>query len=140
MRPLLLLFFLAAISTDNFVEGAICKENFIGLTCDACGKGSRCIQCIWCTGFCSNSKLARSTGGVEYGSVEALYKIPFLKIFNDVDVLLHSDGIVDQHIVDIYKTISNVTREDCAICNDSPELNDFSLFTQKQAPPGHGSD
>ena len=71
------------------------------------------------------------TGGVEYGSVEALYKLPFLEMFNDIEVLLDNGGISDLDIVALYKIISDVTREDCTICNNNPELNDLSIHAAK---------
>ena len=132
IRPLLLIFFLVSIlGTDNLVEGGAKCMRFLFFWCLPCGKGSRCISCDWCTGFCFNSMPGRSPADVEYGSVEAQYKIPFLDMFIDIEALLKSDGISDRDLVDLYKEISVVTREDCAICNNSPELNILSNFTEK---------
>ena len=113
------------------VEGGAKCMRFLFFWCLPCGKGSRCISCDWCTGFCFNSMPGRSPADVEYGSVEAPYKIPFLDMFIDIEALLKSDGIPDQDLVDLYNEISVVTREDCTICNNSPELNDLSIFTDK---------
>ena len=75
----------------------------------------------------------KNNNGIEYGSVEVDYKIPFLEMFDDIKVLLEGDAISDLDVVDIYKRTSVVTREDCTctICNNSPELNDLSIFTEK---------
>ena len=68
---------------------------------------------------------------MEYGSVEAPYNIPFLEMFNDIDALLKVDGIADRYVVDLYREASVVTKEDCLICNNSPELNNLSSFTER---------
>ena len=68
---------------------------------------------------------------LEYGSVEASYKDPFLDLFNDLEALLSGDGISDLDVVALYKSISSVTREDCTICNENPELNALSIFAAK---------
>ena len=131
IRALLLLFFLMSIS-PNFVDGAQCKKSSFGWwTCSPCGKGTRCNYCSWCTGYCFNGHAGRSSGGVEYGSEEALYKLPFLEMFNDIEVLLNGDGISDLDVVALYKSISDVTREDCTICNNNPEINDLSIFAEE---------
>ena len=133
IRSLLLIFFLVSIST-GYVEGAKCKKSSFGRwTCSPCGKGSRCHYCTWCTGYCYNSH-GQSGGkpvGVEYGSVEAPYKLPYLEMLNDLEVLLKGDGISDLDVVELYKITSVATREDCTICNNSPELNSLSIFTDK---------
>ena len=132
MRQLLLLFFLVAIRLDHVIEGAQCKKSSIGWwTCSPCGRGSRCHYCSWCTGYCYNGKAARNNNGVQYGSVEVEYKIPFLDMFDDINVLLKGDAISDLDVVDIYKRTSVVTREDCTICNNSTDLNYFSIFTDR---------
>ena len=125
-------YFLTSIFTDTLVDGAQCQKSSIGRwTCSPCGKGSRCHYCTWCTGYCFNGHSGRSIGGVEYGSVEAPYKDPFLEMFNDIDALLKSDGISEVDVVDLYKKTSVITREDCIICNNSPELNSLSIYTDK---------
>ena len=63
--------------------------------------------------------------------MEALYKVPFLDLFNDLEALLSGDGISDFDVVALYKSISDVTREDCTICNNSTELNDLNIFTAR---------
>ena len=133
IRPLLLIFFLVSISID-YVEGAKCKKSSFGWwTCSPCGKGSRCHYCTWCTGYCYNGhgQSGRNLVGIEYGSVEAPYKLPYLEMLNDLEVLLKGDGISDLDVVDLYKRTSVATREDCTICNNSPELNSLSIFTDK---------
>ena len=35
------------------------------------------------------------------------------------------------YLVHLYKELSVVTREDCESCNNSPELNDLSIFTNE---------
>ena len=133
IRQLLQFYFLMSICTDTLVDGAQCKKSSIGRwTCSPCGKGSRCHYCTWCTGYCFNGHSGRSIGGgVEYGSVEAPYKDPFLEMFNDIDALLKSDGISEVDVVDLYRKTSVVTREDCTICNNSPELNSLSIYTDE---------
>ena len=130
MKKSLLIFLFITISLLNVVEGAQCMQSFGRLSCNPCGKGSRCFWCNWCTGFCFNgqTRSKRDTEGIEYGSVEALYKFPFLDLFNDLEALLSGDGISDIDVVALYKSVSVVTREDCTICNNSPELNDLSLY------------
>ena len=133
IRVLLLIFFLVSISTD-YVDGAECKKAAFGRwTCSPCGKGSRCHYCTWCTGYCYNGhgQSGRNLVGIEYGSVEAPYKLPYLEMLNDLEVLLKGDGISDLDVVDLYKKTSVATREDCTICNNSPELNSLSIFTDK---------
>ena len=141
-RSLLISLLLVAVVSKTIVEGARCEKSLIGWThCRPCGKGSRCHSCDWCTGYCFNGQASTendtkglSRGSVsmaQYGSVEAPYKIPFLEMFNDIHDLLTVDGIPDQYVVDLYKEASVMTKEDCAICNNSPELNSLSIFTNK---------
>ena len=54
---------------------------------------------------------------------------PFMEMFNDIHHLLTKDAIRDRRVVDLYKEVSDVTREDEAICNNSPELNSPSIFS-----------
>ena len=136
-RSLLISLLLVAVVSKTIVEGARCERSIIGSTfCQPCGKGSRCHSCDWCTGYCfgAESRTRNDTEGKEqkeYGSVEAPYKNPFFEMFNDIHDLLTVDGIPDQYVVDLYKEASVVTREDCTICNNSPELNILSNFTEK---------
>ena len=126
-RPLLFFVFLMSISPD-IVEGARCKKSSLGWwTCSPCGKGSRCHYCSWCTGYCVN----RPSGKTPDELVVALYKLPFLEMFNDIEVLLNNDGLSQMDVLALYKTISDVTREDCEVCNNNPELNDLSIFAAK---------
>ena len=132
--PLLLIVFLKLISIDIVVEGAECqKAKFGNVTCNHCGEGTRCNLCTFCTAYCYNghthTRTKSDVKGIVYGSVEGPYKIPFLEMFNDIDVLLNIDGISDYDVVDLYKRTSVLTREDCIICNNSPELNSLSIFT-----------
>ena len=134
MGRLLILLFLFTISIDHVIEAAQCQKSSIGwLACSPCGKGSRCHFCNWCTGYCYNRQtLTRNNNnGIEYGSVEVDYKIPFLDMFDDIKVLLEGNAISDLDVVDIYKRTSVVTQEDCIICNNSPELHDLSIFTDR---------
>ena len=136
MRPMLL-FLLIAICTNYIVEGhqaqaAGCSKSIIGLwTCSPCGKGTRCHSCTACTGYCyrGQDQTKRSAIGIEYGSVEAPYKVPFLDMFKDIDALLKLEEISDSTVVDIFKEASDVIRKDCKICNNSPDLNSLSIFT-----------
>ena len=52
---------------------------------------------------------------------------PFMEMFNDIHHLLTKDAIRDRRVVDIYKEVSDVTRDDDSICNNSPELNSPSI-------------
>ena len=132
MKRLKILFFLTAICIDHIVEGAPCKKSTFGRwTCSPCGRGSRCHSCNWCTGFCYNGQAGKNNVGVQYGTVEIEYKIPFLDMFDDINVLLKGDAISELDVVAIYKGASVVTREDCTICNNSPELNNLSIFTDR---------
>ena len=132
MVRLLLLFLLVEISPNYLVDGAKCvKSSFGWWTCRPCGKGARCHYCTWCTGFCFNRLSGRSIGGVEYGSVEAPYKVPFLEMFNDIEALLKNDEISEHFVVDLYKEASIVTREDCTVCNNSSELNNLQGVSKK---------
>ena len=130
----LLLFLLLTMSTVSVLEGSYCEKSGIGkLSCNPCGKGSRCLFCSWCTGFCFNgqSRVKRDAGGIEYGSVEALYKTPFLDLFSDLETLLRSNGISDLDVVALYKSVTVVTKEDCEICNNSTEINNLHIFADK---------
>ena len=117
------------------VQGAQCKTSFGALKCSPCGKGSRCNFCEWCTGYCrkAGSKNARAeeneTNIPEYGSEEAPYKTPFLDIFRDLERLIKGDLIADLDVVNIYRSISETTREDCDICDQQPDLDRLSNFT-----------
>ena len=135
MRPLLLLFFLLAISTDYVAEGARCGKSIGWWTCNPCGKGTKCYFCKWCLGYSYSSKgqnqTTRSTTGIEYGSVEALYKVPFLDMFNDINALLKVEEISDTAVVDLYKEASDAIKEDCTLSNNSADLNNLSNFTKQ---------
>ena len=131
LRTLLLtLFFLIAINTDYVINGAKCWDTHIKrLFCSPCSPyGARCLLCEFCTGFCYNgqAQTTKRTLGIKYGSVEALYKVPFFDMFNDIKALLEVEGISDATVVNIYKEASDVIREDCTICNNSPDLNNLS--------------
>ena len=127
IRPLLIMILLLSISPD-FVEGAQCKKSSFGWwTCSPCGKGTRCNYCSWCTGYCVN----RPTRKKSEDLVVAPYKLPFMEMFNDIEVLLNNDGLSETDVVALYKTISDVTREDCTTCNNNPELNELSIFTDE---------
>ena len=132
MVRFILLFLLIEINTNFGVDGAgaRCAKSTIGWTyCNPCGEGTRCHSCNWCTGHCVNVHTQGKRTKRDTGLVEAPYKIPFLEMFNDIDVLLNIDGISDYDVVDLYKRTSVLTREDCIICNNSPELNSLSIFT-----------
>ena len=73
----------------------------------------------------------RDTQEIEDDLVEAPYKIPILEMFNDIDALLKEGDISELYVVHLYKEMSVVTREDCESCNNSPELNNLSIFTNE---------
>ena len=132
MVRFILLFLLIEINTNIVVDGAgaRCAKSTIGWTyCNPCGEGTRCHSCNWCTGHCVNVQSQGKRRKRDTGLVEAPYKIPFLEMFNDIEDLLKNDEISERFVVDLYKEASIVTREDCTVCNNSPELNNLSLFT-----------
>ena len=132
MMMTLKIFLILTFSTLYVSEGARCKKSLGRLSCNPCSKGARCFWCSWCTGYCYNGRKARKdTQEIEYGSVEAPYKVPFLDLFDDLEALINGDGISEYDVLDLYKCLSVVTREDCTICNDSTELNAFSNFAAK---------
>ena len=109
------------------VEGAQCRKSFLGFKCSPCGKGTRCLFCSWCLGFCRNAAKNRE---IEYGTVEAPYKDPLVDLFRELDALIKGDFISQEDIVQTYKLTSQATREDCTICNNQPDLDKLSLFTE----------
>ena len=124
----LLLTSLCLLHLPREVEGAQCRKSRIGnWRCSPCGKGTRCLYCSWCLGFCRNAAKNRE---IEYGSVEALYKTPLMDLFGDLDTLIKRDFISQEDIVQTYKLTSQATREDCTICNNQPDLDKLSLFTE----------
>ena len=132
MVRFILLFLLIEINTNFGVDGAgaRCAKSTIGWTyCNPCGEGTRCHSCNWCTGHCVNVHTQGKRTKRDTGLVEAPYKIPFLEMFNDIEDLLKVDEISERFVVDLYKEASDVTREDCTVCNNSTELNNLSLFT-----------
>ena len=52
-------------------------------------------------------------------------------MFNDMNALLKTEEISDLTVVDLYKEASDVIREDCTICNNSPDLNNLSIYTNQ---------
>ena len=52
-------------------------------------------------------------------------------MFDDIAGLLKFDGISELDVLNIFKQTSDVTREDCTICNNNPELNDLSIHAAK---------
>ena len=127
-----LLAFLHLLDQAIVVQGAQCAASFAGLRCSPCGKGSRCTYCEWCTGYCSppGKTRARTTeNDIEYGSEEAPYKTPFLDIFRDLERLISGGFISDLDVVNVYRSISETTRDDCTICNQQPDLDRLSNFT-----------
>ena len=123
----LLLTSLCLLHLPQEVEGAQCRKSFGHWNCSPCGKGTRCLYCSWCLGFCRNAAKNRE---IEYGSVEAPYKIPLLDLFGDLYTLIKGDLISQLEIVHLYDSISQATREDCTICNNQPDLDKLSLFTE----------
>ena len=81
------------------VEGARCRSSFGfgSVRCRPCGRGTRCLFCTWCTGYCNNSpKSSRKRREIDdNGLVEVLYKIPFLEMFKDLDALISIKAITD---------------------------------------------
>ena len=44
--------------------------------------------------------------------------------------LIEANDISDFNVVEIFKTMSLITQEDCDICNKSPEIQEISMFTE----------
>ena len=68
---------------------------------------------------------------MENGTVEIPYKFPYLEAIRDLKDLIEADGISDFNVVEIFKTMSLITQEDCEICNNSPEIQEISSFTEE---------
>ena len=102
MLPNYLFVFLLLLSfvTEKGVEGAQCQKSFGWLKCSPCGRGTRCLFCNWCTGFCNNSH--RRKRDSNNGFVEVLYKLPFLEMFDDLSTLIYSTLIKNQNTRDEY--------------------------------------
>ena len=69
---------------EQKVEGAQCQKSFGWLKCNPCGRGTRCLYCNWCTGFCNNRPKNARPKREDDGLVEIPYKIPFLEMFEDI--------------------------------------------------------
>lgn len=131
--------FLHLLDHSTVVQGVQCSVSFAGVKCSPCGKGTRCNTCEWCTGYCSsaasdNNDKRRTqeqniTHNITYGSEPAPYKTPLLDIFRDVERLLKGDLISELDVVNVYRSISATTREDCIICNQQPDLDRLSNYT-----------
>ena len=128
--------FLHLLDQTIVVQGAACAASFGRLYCSPCGIGTRCTTCTWCTGYCSppgknKARTAETINrtDIEYGSEEAPYKTPFLDIFRDLERLISGGFISDLDVVNIYRSISETTRDDCTICNQQPDLDRLSNFT-----------
>ena len=63
--------------------------------------------------------------------MEIPYKFPYLEAIRDLKDLIEADGISDFNVVEIFKTMSLITQEDCEICNNSPEIQEISTFTEE---------
>ena len=63
--------------------------------------------------------------------MEIPYKVPYLEAIRDLKDLIEADGISDFNVVEIFKTMSLITQEDCEICNNSPEIQEISTFTEE---------
>ena len=131
--------FLHLLDQSTVVQGVQCSISFGGTRCSPCSVGTRCKFCEWCTGYCSPKasgidKKSRAeqniTQNITYGSEPAPYKTPFLDVFRDLERLIKGDHISELDVVDIYRIISETTREDCIICNQQPDLDRLSNFTQ----------
>ena len=130
----LLLTSLCLLHLPREVEGAQCRKSFGGWKCRPCGRGTRCLSCTKCLGLCYNGNAWKGRSvrnrDIEYGTVEAPYKTPYQDLFNDLDTLIKGDLIPQLDIVHLYESISKATREDCTICNNQPDLDKLSLFTE----------
>ena len=68
---------------------------------------------------------------MENGTVEIPYKFPYLEAIRDLKDLIEADGISDFNVVEIFRAMSLITQEDCEICNNSPEIQEISTFTEE---------
>ena len=89
----------------------------------------RCLYCNWCIGFCYNS--GKSTKQSEHGSIEVPYKTPILDVFRDLEGLVQGNQISELDVVNLYKSTSEATLEDCRICNNQPDLEQLSIFMER---------
>ena len=120
------------LPTPGLVDGARCRRSRLGWwPCSPCGRGTRCLYCTWCTGFCFNTRVhGRSAGpSMQYGTEEMPYKMPFMDMFKDIEVRVKGNDMTDLDLVELFKVVSVVTREDCTICNNSPGLDKVSNYT-----------
>ena len=75
-------------SKGQDVMAAQCFQSKMGWwRCSACGRGTRCIFCEWCLGYCykkgnSNGRRKRSVQNTTYGEVEVPYKKPFIDCYH----------------------------------------------------------
>ena len=68
---------------------------------------------------------------MENGTVEIPYKFPYLEAIRDLKDLIEADGISDFNVVEIFRAMSLITQDDCEICNNSPEIQEISSFTEE---------
>ena len=68
---------------------------------------------------------------MENGTVEIPYKFPYLEAIRDLKDLIEADGISDFNVVEIFRAMSLIIQEDCEICNNSPEIQEISSFTEE---------
>ena len=63
--------------------------------------------------------------------MEIPYKVPYLEVIRDLEDLIKAEDISDFNVVDIFRAMSLITQEDCEICNNSPEIQEISTFTEE---------
>ena len=136
---LALLWVCVFLISQNEVTGAKCQVSKKGWwRCSPCGRGSRCLFCTWCLGFCHKPGKETRNGkqsNAKYGSVEVPYKFPFIEMFKDIETGILADDISEQAVVELYQATSLALREDCEICFDSEEikkLRDFTMSVHKK--------
>ena len=131
LKIAVILVFLFSIGQD--VQAAQChKSGIFRWRCAPCGKGTRCIFCLWCSCYCWKGRRKRSASNVtlpEYGNTTVQYKKPLIEMFEDLEKLIENDQISIVEVVELYKVTSDALSEDCRICNDIPEIHELRNIT-----------
>ena len=63
--------------------------------------------------------------------MEIPYKVPYLEAIRDLEDLIKAEDISDFNVVETFRAMSLITQEDCEICNNSPEIQEISTFTEE---------
>ena len=120
------------ISKTQDVNAAPCYKGVIGpWTCSPCGLGTRCAFCRWCLGYCYNQRSFQNDERATYGEAVVQFKQPYIDVFEDLKKLLTDDEISQIDVVGIYKVTHFALREDCILCTNIPEMEEFRDKTRE---------